>query len=171
MDLSEIKIRQEQDYPKIHNANECPRTVGILKDLISGRGGELNAVLQYIYQSTVADKADVDLGELFEEVGIVCMHHTGLLMHAVTEFGGLPKYEDSNGYSFNANCVNYAYKLKDILDVNLTLTQNQIDHYKQAINLVKNDSLKNLLIRILKDKELWLQSLKLLRGTVKFLSV
>lgn len=171
MDLSNIKIKQDLPYPEIGEANECPRTVGILKDLISGKGGEMNAVLQYIYQSTVADKVDADLGELFEEVGIVCMHHTGLLMHAITDFGDLPKYEDSNGYSFNANCVNYAFKLKDMLDVDLLLTQKQIDNYKQAINLVQNQSLKNLLTRILKDKETWCESLKQLRGTIKFLSI
>ena len=171
MDLGEIKIRQELNYPEIEDATECGRTVGVLKDLVSARGGELNEVLQYVYQSTVADKSDADLGQLFEEVGIVCMNHTGLLMHAITDFGGLPKYEDGNGYPFNMSCIKYTYKLKDMLDDNIVLTQNQIDNYKKAINMVSNVSLQKLFERIIKDKEVWLESLKTLRGTIKFLSV
>ena len=171
MNLSNIVLKQVGEYPQIVGANMDNKTVGVLKDLISARGGELNSVLQYIYQSTIADITDADLGELFEEIAIIDMEHIGLLMHAITDFGGKPTYENSNGVPFNANCVRYLDKLKEMLSLNISETETSIDNYHRAIEMVNNESLKQLLGHIVKNKHLRLDALKQIISTVKFLSV
>ena len=129
MDLDSIKVRVDKPYPKIVGATNEPMTVSILKNLASARTSELSAVLQYIYQSVVADKTMSDIADILEEIGIVEMTHLDMLMHAITDFGGIPKYEDSNGYQFNTNYINYNTKLKDMLNNNIVAEQKAIAEF------------------------------------------
>ena len=170
MDLNNILVKEKKDYPEIENAIDDNQTVAILKDLAFSKQGELAAVLTYIFQSTIADKSNDDLGELFEEIAITEMAHLGLLMHAICAFGGVPKYETSNGVPFNTNWVNYNAKLKDMLEQNIKGEQEAIENYNQAIKMVKNQSLKDLFARIILDEQKHVEALKQVRATVQFLS-
>lgn len=170
MDLDDIIVRAKGEYPKIENATDDMQTVAILKDLAFAKEGELAAILTYIFQSTIADKSNSELGELFEEIAIVEMTHLGLLMHAISAFGGVPKYEASNGMAFNSSCVNYNTKLKDMLEQDIKTEQDGINDYNQAIKMVRNESLKNLLARIILDEQKHIEALKQVRATVQFLS-
>lgn len=167
----DIRVRAEQDYPEIVDAKEDSQTVAILKNLAFAKEGELNAILTYIFQSTIADKSNPDVGRVFEEIAMVEMIHLSLLMHAITSFGGVPKYETANGYPFNCNQINYTTKLKDMLDLNIKSEQVGVENYKQAFTMVKNQSLKDLLERIILDEEKHIETLKHIRDTVQFLSL
>lgn len=171
MDLDSIKVRVDKPYPKIVGATNEPMTVSILKNLASARTSELSAVLQYIYQSVVADKTMSDIADILEEIGIVEMTHLDMLMHAITDFGGIPKYEDSNGYQFNTNYINYNTKLKDMLNNNIVAEQKAIDKYREGIRRVRNESLKNLFARIIEDEEQHIKVFKYLLDSVEFLSI
>lgn len=171
MEITNISIRANSIYPEINNANNDPRIVAILKDLLSSRQGELVGVLQYIYQSRISQQIEPDFSAILEEIAIVEMQHVELLMDAIIDFGGLPKYENSRGQSFNTNYINYSSKLKDILDVNIQGEQQAISDYTNAQRMVGNESLKNLLGRIVEDEQLHLNAFKHLRNTVKFLSI
>ncbi len=170
MDLSNYQIKINESYPQIENAEPDINTVNILKALAFSRTGELSGVLTYVYQSNIADRTDSDLGELFEEIAITEMMHLNMLMHAISEFGGTPKYESAGAY-FNASCVNYTTKLKEMLENNIQAEQGAIADYTEAIKRVKNESLKSLFARIIKDEELHLNAFKNLRDTVQFLSI
>lgn len=171
MEILDVDLKVKQPYPQIEGAVDDPQTVAIIKDLATGRDGELCAVLTYIFQSTIADKTNDDIGEIFEEIAIVEMHHLGLLMHAICDFGGTPKYEAGNGAPFNANSVNYNTKLKDILEIDIREEQGAIASYNQAIKMVKNQSLKDLFARIILDEQKHIEALKQIRAKVQFLSV
>lgn len=132
MELGNIKVRLDKPYPKIVNATNDQMTVNILKNLAGSRTSELTAVLQYIYQSVIADKSADEIGAIFEEIGIVEMTHLDLLMHAITDFGGTPKYEDSQGNQFNSNYINYTVKLKEMLNNNILAEQRAIEQYNEA---------------------------------------
>ncbi len=171
MDFGSINLKDASPYPEINSATDCPRTCAILSDLISAQGGEVSLVMQFTFQSAVADKINADLGQFFEEAGIMNMHHIGLLMHAICSFGGMPKFEDGNSMPYTANYINYNSKLKDMLNNDITATTNSINNYNHAIKLVKNDSLKNLLARIVKDKQKQLNALNTILNNVNFYSV
>lgn len=171
MDFENIKVRVDKPYPKIVGANTDPMTVGVLKNLAQGRVGELNAVLQYIFQSVVADKTKDEIGEIFEEIGIVEMTHLDMLMHAITDFGGVPRYEDSTGNQYNTGNINYSIKLKDMLNNNIQAEQKAIEHYNEAIKRVKNESLKDLFKRIIEDEQQHIRVFKYILDSVEFLSV
>lgn len=171
MNLEEIKVRIDKPYPEIEGAVDCKRTVNILKNLATSRRGELSGVLQYIYQSIIADKYMDDLGGIFEEVAIVEMMHLDMLMHAIVDFGGVPKYEDSQGQIFNSSAINYTMKLKEILDNNIEGERLAIEQYRSAINSVANESLKKLLARIIEDEECHIEVFRHIRDNVTFLSI
>lgn len=171
MDFENIKVRVDKPYPKIVGASADQMTVNILRNLAQSRTSELTAVLQYIYQSVVADKSADEIGAIFEEIGIVEMTHLDLLMHAITEFGGLPKYEDGRGNQFNTNYINYSVKLNEMLNNNILSEKRAIDEYNEAIKCVKNESLKDLFRRIIEDEQLHIKAFKYLLDSVEFLSV
>lgn len=171
MNFEDIDIRINQPYPEIVGATEDMGTVAILKNLATSKMGELGGVLQYIYQSVIADKTNKDIASLFEEIGIVEMMHLDMLMHAITDFGGIPKYEDANGNAFNVSNINYSVKLKDMLRSNIKDEMMAIEAYTNAINKVKNQSLKDLLARIILDEQKHLEVFKQLLNNVTFMSV
>ena len=171
MDFSDIQVRVNKPYPEIINAEEDLSTVAILKNLANGRVGELGGVLQYVYQSVIADKTNQEIGEIFEEIGIVEMVHLDMLMHAITNFGGTPKYEDFQGNFFNVAHINYSTRLMEMLESNIRAETASIENYEMAINKVKNKSLKELFARIIEDEERHVEIFKLIRDNVKFLSI
>ena len=171
MNFEDLEVKINKPYPEIVNAQDDKFTVAILKNLASSRMGELNGVLQYIYQSVVADKVMEDVASVFEEIGIVEMMHLDMLMHAIVDFGGVPKYEDGQGNIFNVSNINYSIKLKDMLENNILEEKQAIEAYRQAISKIKNQSLKKLLERIIEDEQRHLDIFKKIRDNVKFLSI
>ncbi len=171
MDLDNLELRKHDPYPEIVDANDDKHTVAILKNLATAREGELTAVLQYIYQSVESDKVMEDVGKILEEIAIVEMMHLDMLMHAITDFGGVAKYEDSYGNYFSTNCLNYTIKLKDMLENNIRAENIAIANYTEAIKHVSNNSLKKLFARIIEDEQCHIAIFKYLLNNVKFLSV
>ncbi len=171
MDLDNLEIRVKTPYPKITGAKNDPSTVAILKNLATSRSSELSAILTYIYQSVIADKTHEDIAKLIEEIGIVEMTHLDMLMHAITEFGGNPRYEDAKGVPFSTTNINYATKLKEMLVNNIRGEEMAIEDYTRAIGLVRNDSLKSLFARIIEDEECHIRAFKYLLDNVNFMSV
>ena len=160
MDINKIEIRASTEYPEIVGATNDPKTVGILKDLLSSRISEVTAIMQYFYQSRIAKGVEDDISSLLEEIAIVEMEHMELLMDAIISFGGTPIYTNSKGQYFNASYVNYATKLKDMLDSNIFSEQQAINDYSNAQNMVNNKSLKDLFARIIEDEQMHLKVFK-----------
>lgn len=171
MNFEDLEIKINKPYPEILDSKEDSNTVAILKNLANSRVGEMAGVLTYIYQSVIADKTKDEIAEIFEEIGIVEMLHLDMLMHAISLFGGVPKYEDSQGNYFNTANLNYSMKLKDMLENNIKAEQLAIDNYRLAINRVQNQSLKELFERIIEDEMRHLQIFKQIRDRVQFMSI
>ena len=171
MNFNDVDIKVNKPYPEITNAYEDMETVAILKNLASSRMGEMAAVTQYIYQSVIADKTSEEIASILEEIGVVEMMHLDMLMHTITMFGGVPKYEDSQGNFFNTANLNYTMKLKDMLNNNIRSESLAIDNYTMAIKRVKNESLKKLFERIIEDEQRHIEIFKMIRDNVSFLSI
>ena len=171
MNFEDIVVKLDKPYPEIVNTTEDRETVSILKNLATSKSGELNGVLQYIYQSVVSNKINKEISSIFEEIAIVEMIHLNLLMNAIVSFGGVPRYEDGLGNQFNTTNINYSFKLKDMLQNNIKDEQIGVSDYSRAAERVKNESLKSLLNRIKMDEELHLQIFKNILNNVTFMSV
>lgn len=170
MDFEDIIVSVNKPFPQIVGATNNKTTVGILKNLATSKTGELAGILQYIYQSVIADKTNADIAKIFEEISIVEMTHLDVLMHTISSFGGVPKFEDAQGNTFNTSQINYSQKLIEMLDGNIADETLAIEEYTKAINMVDNQSLKELLLRIMEDEKLHLDVFKYIRDHVMFFS-
>ena len=171
MNLEDIKVRANEPYPEIVGATRDMMTVGIIKNLATSRVGELKAILQYTYQSVISDKTNEEIARILEEIAIVEMMHLDLLMHAETDFGGDPRYEDAQGNMFNTSLMNYTTKLREMLDYDIAGEYKAIEEYQQAIKRVKNESLKELFARIIEDEKMHIVALETIKNNVEFLSI
>lgn len=171
MEINNIQIRSNNPYPEIVGGTNDARIVSMLKDLLASREGEITGVMQYFYQSRIAQAVDEDIAKLLEEISVVEMEHMEMLMNAIIDFGGNPTYTNNKGQFFNTGYVNCSQKLKDMLDTNVFSEQQAIDDYTKAQRMTNNQSLKNLFARIIEDEELHLKAFKFLRDNVKFLSI
>ncbi len=171
MIFDDILVRSNKPYPEIEGAVDCRRTVAILRNLATARHSELSTILQYTFQSIEADQVIEEVGKVLEEIGVVEMMHLDMLMHAIRDFGGSPRYEDSQGQMYNTSGVNYSTKLKDIIEIDIRDENIAIEEYKRAINMVNNESLKQLFARIIEDEEMHIEALKKVRDNVTFLSL
>ena len=171
MNFEDIVVRVNKPYPEVEDAIECKKTVAVLKNLATARYSELSAILQYNYQASIADRTREDIAEILQEISIVEMTHLDMLMHAIVDFGGVPKYEDSQGQIFNTSGVNYNLKLKEILDINIEGERQAINAYKQAIEMVQNKSLKELFARIIEDEARHIEVFKTIRDNVTILAI
>ena len=171
MNFLDLEVKINKPYPEIINAQEDLSTVAILKNLTNSRVGETAASTQYIYQSVIADKTDEDIASIFEEIGVVEMMHLDMLMHATTDFGGNPKYDDAQGNFFNTATLNYTMKLREMLDNNIRAESLAIENYRMAIARVSNKSLKELFERIIEDETRHIEIFKAIRDRVEFMSV
>lgn len=171
MNLKDLKVRADAPYPEITNAEKSPKTVAVLKNQMSGADGELRAILQYFYQSSLLNEIEPEISDILEEISVTEMTHMELLSHAIVSFGGEPKYENGNGQFFSTNQVNYISKLKDALDANIAGEEKAISNYINAIAQVENESLKQLFARIIEDEKLHIKVFNYLKDTVRFLSV
>lgn len=171
MKFDDVEVRINKPYPEIKNSSDDMTTVAILKNLANGRVGEIAGATQYVYQSVIADKTNEEIAEIFEEIGIVEMMHLDMLMHAISDFGGIPKYDDSQGNFFNTATLNYSLKLKDMLENNIKAETMAIENYKMASARVSNQSLKDLFARIIEDEMRHLEIFKRIKDNVQFMSI
>lgn len=171
MDLKNFNVKSKQPYPEIKDAIKCPKTVSILKNLMSGQDSELAAVLQYFYQSSLSKDMEKEISDILEEISIVEMMHMEMLSHAIVDFGGEPRYENGMGQTFCANSVNYTAQLRKMLDANILGEEKAIENYKRAIEKVDNQSLKDLFARIIEDEKLHIKIFNHIKDNVRFMSI
>lgn len=170
MDLTNFLVRDKLNYPEIVGAENSPKTVAILKKLMSSSDGELRATLQYFYQSSISKDVEKEISKILEEISIVEMSHVELLSRAIVDFGGDPRYDNAQGQYFNAQNINYSSRLKELLEANIVGENMAIENYQKAIDLVSNESLKGLFRRIIEDEKLHLKIFIYIRDNVKYMS-
>ncbi len=171
MNIQNIVVKSDRPYPELTDTSADPSTVDMLKNLVASRMGILSSALQHMCQSVVAEKTSPEIGSVFQEMGVVEVMHLNMLMHAITQFGGQPRLEDSARNPYSAAALNTSPKLKDMLDFDLQQKQYMIRELTTAQQRVKNASLADLLTRIIEDERLHQTALNQIKDNVEFLSI
>jgi len=141
-------------YPEVTGVPD-PATVALLKEDYAGAGGEITAILQYVYQQGRLDD-DPALANAILQIAIVEMMHLDMLGDAIVALGGKPSFDDGHFY-WDASKVDYAQDLKGMLQANIAAEKNAIETYEKHSALTENESVKALLARIAQDEQLHLQ--------------
>lgn len=139
-------------YPKIEGV-VYPQDIRCIVDDYSGRASELTAILQYSYQQYISHSYDEELAKDLLGIAIVEMTHHELLGEAIAQMGGDPIMGGSTCFWSGSN-VNYTKNPVTFIRNNINAEYQAIQNYRRSIACVRNQSLKDLLARIIMDEEL-----------------
>ena len=151
-----IPSYQQEDiktYTTITYATNNVCTVRLLKNLMSGRFGELGAINTYIFQHLILNNENINLKKDLDFIAMEEMKHLELLGNAIISFGGIPKYTNGQGQPWSARFVNYETDIKSFLNQNIKGEEMAIRNYEFVMNKVANQSLKTLLQEIVDDEK------------------
>ena len=147
-----------ENYTKIMDAEPENPTISLLADLLSGKDGELSAIMLYFFQEVMT--SDMELKKVLGRIKHDEMTHAKLLADAIVDFGGVPFLCNSHNKFFTTEYVDYALNEKQFLLVDIMEEEIAIKNYQQAIDQVENQSLKKLLGEIQDDEREHLKLLK-----------
>ncbi len=148
----------KQSYTKILDAEPENPTISLLADLLSGKDGELTAIMQYFFQEVMT--SDAELKEVLRKIKHDEMEHAKLLADAMVAFGGVPYLCNQFNKFFTTEYLDYAMSERQFLMSDIRGEEKAIKDYQDAIDQVDNESLKQLLTEIQDDEK---EHLKMLR--------
>lgn len=146
------KYKLDLPYPKVSGGPE-PQTVQLLQEDYAGVTSEMTASSQYMYQHFLLNEQNQKLSEALECIAITEMRHKEMLGRTIARLGGIPAFAAANGY-WCANFVNYEQDPLRMILANIQSEYAAIYNYRWHIQLISNDSVKQLLERIILDEEL-----------------
>lgn len=152
-------------YPEINVNMPDFRDVRCLINDYAGFCSETTAIFSYIYQSFVLADSYPDIAKALEGIAIVEMHHLSMLGHTIERLHGDPKFSGLNGF-WNGAYVNYNKNVKAILQKDIKDEQLAIADYRRTIKCLTNNSIKELIERIIQDEELHIKILQELLDSV-----
>lgn len=147
-------------YPKVEVTEPNLEYVKILLEDYAGRASELTAINQYSYHHFITDERYKEIAEDLIGIAIAEMKHLELLAEVIIKLGGNPIYmECSNNQQryWDSTNVNYSTSIPQLLLANIELEKKAIRGYQEHIKLIANESIQNLLRRIIMDEELHLE--------------
>lgn len=127
----------------------------ILMPSYAGTYSEMTAVMTYTYQHFVSTD---QIASLLEGISVVEMKHFELLGKAITRLGGYPVIGGRTYWS--GQNVNYTLDPKRFLKQNIIAEETAILNYERAILNLSQDSLKQMLERIILDEEIHIKLFK-----------
>ncbi|MEG1805179.1 MAG: ferritin-like domain-containing protein [Clostridia bacterium] len=150
----DYQFKVNTPYPELKGKENNSFYVSLLKNLYAGKNSELTAILQYIYQAHYFEPINAETADAILKISLVEMEHLELLANAIIFFGGDPKYVSSKDMFFSAKAVDYSKEYTEMLIADMEGEKAAIQAYGDTASIVKNDSLKRLLLRIRYEEEL-----------------
>ena len=160
MEIKDLPYTNKQDYPEIVIEEPNSKWAAILQNLYAGCESETTAVLGYIFDSYITKNKEKEIAKLFIDIAIVEMEHHSKLADAIVKLGGTPYYCNSQGMAFSIKCVNQSTNLKQILLKSIDAEERAIQGYQKAKQAIDNESIQQLLNRIIEDEKLHKSSLE-----------
>ena len=149
-------------YPSVKDLTCDPRTARILTSAYASSCGELNAVLQYIYQSFVFNHAgEEQTAELLKSIAIAEMIHIDLLGNALINLGAQPIYTFQPPVPFNfysTKFVAYSVRFVEMMEDDIIAEKHAISDYKKMLGKLKDERVSQLISRIIEDEQLHLEA-------------
>lgn len=154
MELKDLFKRNNKPFPEIVVDKQNKQWAGMLKNLYAGCFSETVAFLQYLYQSYITRINEPQISDMLMAIVEDEMEHHEQLAMAIIKLGGNPFYENAGGMVLPLVCVSNSQNLRDMLRRNISLEERAISEYKNVADRIDNDSIKELLNRIVEDEEL-----------------
>ena len=156
-------------YPEVCVTEPNINYARLLSSAYAGDGGELSAVLQYIYGHLVTEGAEPSqLSAVLSCVSVTEMRHLEILGELITKLGGDPKFCDMQRRGcFDAGKVNYQTSPDRILRAAISGEKAAIAMYRDLIRRIDDSCIREILRRIILDEEHHIKLFSELLGTAR----
>lgn len=136
----------------------------LLQDYAGGFS-EDTAVHLYMYQNFVLSQQYPKIANDLFQIAIVEMHHLKLLGKTILLLGLPPEFvtyrTDSERKEYwSSKFVPYKRSLKEILEINIQQEQDAINTYLKHYEIIKDQYIQELLLRIIEDEKIHLDYFK-----------
>ena len=157
-----MKYYVDIPYPKISVEKQNTEYAKILSDIYAGNISELSNITLYIYEHIVLKNNYKEYSNVLKKIAIVEMHHLDILGELINLLGIKPvfmKYDEiKKGFiPWKASYLNYDIDIKNIIDLDIKSEKESIKHYKDALKLIKDKKIVEIINRLILDEELHLK--------------
>lgn len=167
-----MKYKVDLPYPEIRVEKPNIDYAKILLNNYSGKVSEETASHLYIYQHFILQNKNKEYSEILEQISIVEMNHLEMLGKTIELLGVKPAFmwydENKKGLiPWKANYVDYDTDIKDMINIDIKAEEDAITDYKNALKLIKDKYIQELIERIILDEELHLKIFKKMLEKIK----
>jgi bacterioferritin len=152
----------DKPYPSLSNLSPNLFDAKIISPQYATSTGELNAILQYIYHSTIfSSKQMEETANTIKSIAIAEMLHFDLLAEALINLGVQPIYSCQPPAAFNfysSKFVSYGSSLKNMIEDDILAEKHAINAYGRMLTRINNQTLYQLISRIQEDEKLHLET-------------
>ena len=152
-------------YVEVEKSVKSPFEVRLLMPVYGGKGSETTAIMGYIFQSYALADKEPEISKCLEQIAISEMRHHDLLGTSIVRLGGVPYIGDNRGY-WQGGYVNYTLNVKEMIDADIAGEKSAITAYKDVIKFSKNEEVKAMIARIIKDEEIHIETLESIRRSL-----
>ena len=172
--------KSDLPYVEVEKSVKSPFEVRLLMPVYGGNGSETTAIMGYIFQSYALADKEPEISKCLEQIAISEMRHHDLLGMSIVRLGGVPYIGDNRGY-WQGGYVNYTLNVKEMIDADIAGEKSAITAYKDAdiageksaitaykdvIKFSKNEEVKAMIARIIKDEEIHIETLESIRRSL-----
>ena len=148
-----------EPYPSIQVAAPNIAYAQLLAASLASARSELTAITQYTYFSWVLDTEWAQLCTVFRNIANVEMRHLDLLGRTITALGGNPMFRAfpyKRPAFWSSGVLQYQSHIEKVLHISIAGEQEAIDGYQHLSKLIQDQSVIDLLQRIIVDEEIHL---------------
>lgn len=163
-EIMETLPNSSNDFPfNLDNIKVDYRTAKIISPAYSTKTGELNAILEYLFQATVFENMEQkDTANTLFRLAQEEMSHFSLLAKTLIRLGVAPIYTffpPQRDMFYSARYVNFCTEPKKMLQISIQGEQFAINQYTKILNLLENSEVKNIITYILEQEKQHLATL------------
>ena len=151
-------------YPTIDGVEKNLLTASKLSVIYAGKHGELNAILQYVYQSFFFNKfKKEEIASTLMGIAVAEMEHLEILGELILSLGQSPVYAECLPYRCNfysSSNVSYSTNAEKMLLDDIAGEMLAVGDYEKAISEIEDEKVQAILVRIKLDEELHIKVLK-----------
>ena len=138
--------------------------VNELKNAVSGKDGEITAILTYLFQHLVTSNEKIS--DALIKISKDEMEHMEALSHLIASLGEMPYFVDANNNFFTSRYVNYETTPNIFLKQNIEGEKMAIKEYTRILENTDNENVKAVISEIIEDEKSHLDTFKRLLESV-----
>lgn len=157
-------LSADSPYPAVEGKGTDRESVRIISPAYADCGGELTAVLQYVYHAIVFSGLQMkQYSRLLMGIAVSEMHHLDLLGGMLYQMGALPVFTSCPPRLFDfysTAAVSYSCEPAEMIRADIRGEKEAIRLYQSMLRRLRNEQVSAVISRIILDEELHLHTLQ-----------